>query len=361
MPERADARGNVKKLHGIELPAHVVTGSGAINEMPALVKKLGFQNVAIFTGPTVYSIVGRYVEEMLEDAHVDVSVFMVLDSSVQDVENSLQNLREAGADLAVAVGGGKVIDVTKYISYQLNRRFMSVPTTVSHDGIASPAVSLKNVENYPVSSFTRPPIAIIADVDVISSSPRRLLASGFGDIIGKFTSVRDAMLAQKIKGEYVGGYSLSLAYMSASMIARNSTLIAKGDREGVSILVEAAISCGVAMSIAGSSRPCSGSEHLFSHALDIVCPEKKSLHGEQVGVGTIMMAYLHGLNWRRIRRLLRRVGAPVTARELGVPPEAVVKALTLAHKVRDRYTILGETGVSEEAAWRLAEITGVID
>lgn len=263
--------------------------------------------------------------------------------------------------MVVAVGGGRVIDVAKYSSYALGLRFISVPTAVSHDGIASPAVSLKDVTGYPVSKFTRPPIAVVADIDVISRAPRRLLASGFGDIIGKFTSVRDAVLARKIKGEYVGDYSLALARMSAQMVARNAELIARLEPEGVSVLVEAAISCGVAMAIAGSSRPCSGSEHLFSHALDIVYPEKRSLHGEQVGVGTIMMAYLHGMNWRRIRRLLRIVGAPTTCSELGVPPEAVVKALTTAHKVRRRYTILGEGGLSEEAAWRLVKVTGVAD
>ena len=53
------------------------------------------------------------------------------------------------------------------------------------------------------------------------------------------------------------------------------------------------ISSGMAISIAGNSRPASGSEHKFSHALDMIAP-KPALHGEQCGVGTIMMMYLHG-------------------------------------------------------------------
>ncbi len=79
------------------------------------------------------------------------------------------------------------------------------------------------------------------------------------------------------------------------------------------------------MCIAGSSRPCSGSEHQFSHALDIVA-SRPALHGEQCGVGTIMMAYLHSLDWRRVRQVLRSIGAPTTAEGLGVPSEAIIKA-----------------------------------
>ena len=127
------------------------------------------------------------------------------------------------------------------------------------------------------------------------------------------------------------------------------------------MVVEALISCGYAMCIAGSSRPCSGSEHLFSHALDMVA-SKPALHGEQVGVGTIMMMYLHGGDWKRVKEALQALGAPTTAKELGVSDDAVIEALTIAHKIRpDRYTILGDKGLTREAAERLAVNTGVIE
>jgi glycerol-1-phosphate dehydrogenase [NAD(P)+] len=114
------------------------------------------------------------------------------------------------------------------------------------------------------------------------------------------------------------------------------------------------------MSVAGSSRPCSGSEHLFSHALDRVAA-RPSLHGEQCGVGSIMMMYLHGGDWRRTRAALQSIGAPVSARELGVTADEVVEALVQAHRIRpERYTILGDNGLTREAAERLATVTGVI-
>ena len=114
------------------------------------------------------------------------------------------------------------------------------------------------------------------------------------------------------------------------------------------------------MSIAGSSKPCSGSEHLFSHSLDLIEPND-SLHGEQCGVGTIMMACLHDIDWNGIKDTLQRAGAPTTAEGLGVEPESIIKALVQACTMRpERYTILDTKKLDYDSAKKLAEVTGVI-
>ena len=259
----------------------------------------------------------------------------------------------------VSIGGGTTIDLGKYAAFKLGIPFISVPTAASHDGIASPMVSLKGLRS-PYSIKARPPIAIIADVNIIMSAPHRLLASGCGDIIAKLTAVRDWKLAHKLKNEYYGEYAASLAVLSAKLVMRHAKLIGAHKEEGVRIVIEALVSCGVAMCIAGSSRPCSGAEHQFSHVLDMIAP-KPALHGEQCGVGTIMMAYLHGMNWRKIKKALKIIGAPTTAKELGIDDEYIIRALVEAHKVRPRYTILGDSGLTWEAAEKLARATGVIE
>jgi glycerol-1-phosphate dehydrogenase [NAD(P)+] len=99
---------------------------------------------------------------------------------------------------------------------------------------------------------------------------------------------------------------------------------------------------------------------MFSHALDLIAPGK-ALHGEQCGVGCIMMMYLHGGDWMRIRNALQKIGAPTSAKELGITKEQVIEALVTAHKIRkDRFTILGNLGLTYEAAEKIAEITKVI-
>ena len=99
---------------------------------------------------------------------------------------------------------------------------------------------------------------------------------------------------------------------------------------------------------------------MFSHALDQLAP-KPALHGEQCGVGSIMMMYLHGGDWQQIRSALKKIGAPATARELGIEDKYIIEALLHAHSIRpERYTILG-SGLTPSAARKVAKITGVID
>ena len=137
-------------------------------------------------------------------------------------------------------------------------------------------------------------------------------------------------------------------------------MIKPGSEEGLRVLLEALVSCGVAMGIAGTSKPCSGSEHLFSHALDLIT-QKPALHGEQCGLGTIMMASLHGIGWEIIRDTLRKVGAPTTAEDMGIDSEHIIEALVKAPKIRpERYTILNEKLLTHESAYELAKKTGVI-
>ena len=259
----------------------------------------------------------------------------------------------------IGVGGGTKIDAAKLSASRQNIPFISVPTTLSHDGIASPLASVKGLDK-PYSVMAQAPLAIIADTNIIAQAPWRSVISGCGDAIAKFTAVKDWQLAHKEKNEYYGEYAASLALMSAKLVIENAWLIRPGNDEGLRVLLEALISCGVAMSIAGSSRPCSGSEHLFSHALDMVnCPH--AMHGEQCGVGSILSAYLYKADWKRIRNTLKRIGAPTTAHELGVTDENLVKALELSATIRpERYTILQKLNLTHEACEEAAKTTGII-
>ena len=341
--------------HDIELPRKILIGKNVVKNVGEVAKSLGLSGKA-------YVLLGKAGRNLaMNDVLNSLTTcgFDVIDNDAGDEEELLKHVLDARPDFVVSVGGGTTIDLGKYAAFKLGVPFISVPTTASHDGIASPMVSLKILKT-PYSIKAKPPVAIIADVSVIMDAPHRLLASGCGDIIAKLTAVRDWRLAHILKNEYYGEYAASLAEMSAKLVMKNARLIGTHKEEGIRVVIEALVSCGVAMCIAGSSRPCSGSEHMFSHALDMIAP-KPALHGEQCGVGTIMMAYLHGIDWRGIRKVLKVIGAPTTAKELGVEDEYIVRALVEAHKIRPRYTILGDTGLTWEAAERLARVTGVIE
>jgi len=347
-------------LHRMQLPREVVVGNNTLNLIGEICKRLDFSESALVVmGPKTLDIAGRKVMDLLRDAGLDVDHLVVTSCNVKDIVFVEEKIESLKPQVVLGIGGGTKIDVAKISSSHKETPFISVPTTASHDGIASPLVSLKGLDK-PYSVMAQSPMAIVADTNVIIHSDYRFTASGCADVIAKLTAVRDWKLAHEVKGEYYGEYAANLALMSARLMVRNAGLLKAGNEEGLRVLLEALISCGVAMSIAGSSRPCSGSEHMFSHALDQATP-KPALHGEQCGVGAIVMARLHNINWRQIKDTLRRVGAPTTAEELGIEPDHVIEALVRSAEIRpDRYTILDERTLTPETAQKLAKTTGVI-
>jgi glycerol-1-phosphate dehydrogenase [NAD(P)+] len=344
----------------MQLPREVIIGDGAIERVAEICNRLGFTKSAlIIAGSRTYDIAGKTVKQLLKGVGMDVGIFLVESATVKDVEAVEEKIRALKPQVVFAVGGGTKIDVGKLSSARQGVPFISVPTTASHDGIASPLSSVKGFEK-PYSVMAQAPIAIIADTNIIMRAPWRFVISGCGDVIAKFTAVKDWKLAHKDKGEYWGGYAASLALMSAKLVTQNAALIKPENEDGLRVLIEALISCGVSMSIAGSSRPCSGSEHLFSHALDIIRPNR-ALHGEQCGVGVIMMAYLHRANWRGIKETLEKLGAPTNANDLNVGKEDIVKALEMAATIRpERYTILSNLNLDWNACEKLGKATDVI-
>jgi len=346
--------------HIMELPRLVVVGTGVSKKLgdTLLGLELG-KKCIVLSGPIVKKLLEENTTASLEESGFKFMWEIVGTSSFAEVERLASLAREEEADFLIGVGGGRSIDLAKLASFNCRIPFISVPTSASHDGISSPFGSVRGLDR-PYSIVAKPPLAIVADTDLISQAPHKLLVSGCGDLISKKTAVKDWELSNIKTGEYFGRYSANLALLSANMIMEDAQAISSITAEGISVVVEALISSGVAAGIAGSSRPCSGSEHLFSHAMEIVAPGK-GLHGEKCGMGTIMMAKLHGLDYSEIKKTLKLIGSPVRAEEIGASSDEVVKALVLARSIRrERYTILEEAKLTEETSRKLAKDVGVI-
>jgi glycerol-1-phosphate dehydrogenase [NAD(P)+] len=344
----------------MQLPREVIVGKGTLNSIPEVVKRLALKGTAlVLSDPECYSLAGKKVSKLLEESGLTVDFLTVKAMTFNDISTLETQIKQLKPRILFGVGGGTIIDSAKVCSSSQKIPFISIPTTVSHDGIASPLASIKGADK-PFSKLAQAPLAIVADTEIISKAPWRFVVSGCGDIISKYTSVKDWKLAYQERGEYYGGYAASLALMSAKLVSESAPKIVPENDEGLRVLLEALISCGVAMSIAGSSRPCSGSEHLFSHALDII-NSTHAMHGEQCGVGSILSAYFHKANWQRIQKTLKELGAPTTAVELGVSDMDVVKALEMAAKIRpERYTIMHKLNPSLDVCEKTAKVTGVI-
>ncbi len=343
----------------MELPRIVAVGSGVILELPEICAQLPLKRCGlIITGPHTDDVVGKAIFELLDDGGFQPETLVCSASKLEEVDRAERLAGEIGAGFLIGAGGGRSIDIAKLASMRVNIPFLSVPTAASHDGICSSQASL-TVNGETVSLPAQSPLAIVADTKIISRAPARLLAAGCGDIISNYTAILDWQLAHRLRDEEFSEYASALSGMTAHMIVELAANIRPGLEESAKIVVKALISSGVAMSIAGSSRPASGSEHKFAHALNRIAPGR-ALHGELCGLGTIMMMYLHGGDWKMIKEALALVGAPTSAEEAGLDAESVIEALINAHKIRpERYTIL-DTGLNRIAAVKAAEATGII-
>ena len=348
------------KARSMVFPRMVLAGHGVLSELGTSCRQFDFgDRGAVITGHRTAALAGNRAAEILQASHFDVATVLARDATEAEVVRVANEVTGAGARFVVGVGGGSKIDITKVVAARLKIPFVSVPTSAAHDGISSPRASLHDAQRV-ASVEAVVPIGVLADTSIIVQAPFRLLASGCADVISNLTACLDWKLATRLRNEEYSSTAATLAEYAAQEIAEHANLIKPNLEESVWIAIRPLIVAGIAMSVAGSSRPCSGSEHLFSHALDRSA-QKPSLHGEQCGVGTIMMMYLHGGDWKKLRTVLHTIGAPTTAKELGVSAEEVIEALVAAHRIRpERYTILGDNGLTREAAERLATLTGVI-
>ncbi len=342
--------------HRIELPRIIISGKGVIGKTLEVCRDLGIGKPLVLMDVNTKNIAG---ERVLDNVSTISPVSeIVRNSTTEEVDRILSEKKGFGS--VIGVGGGVVIDVGKMVAFKSRKPFISVPTAPSHDGIASERASLTD-KGMKVSLRAEPPAAIIADISILMNAPYRLIASGCADLISNITSVEDWRLGKE-RGEYFSEYAANLAMMSAEIVIRSADMIKNRDERGIRNLVEAIITSSISMSMVKSSRPASGSEHAFSHAMEAVLSDRNlphPLHGEQVGIGSILMSYHQGRDWKRIRDALRSVGAPTTSGELGIEPSIMVESLLKARDVRERHTILHEKPLAEETARELVLKTGV--
>jgi glycerol-1-phosphate dehydrogenase [NAD(P)+] len=241
-----------------------------------------------------------------------------------------------GVDIVMGFGGGASLDVAKLIARRTGLGWISIPTAASHDGIASEVASVSH-NGYKYSEKCKGPLAVIADTSIINQAPPMLKLAGLGDIICKASSLAEWKLAHEIKDEPFdqGVYSMV-----------EKALVTVLEDDSIESLIQAEIVAGRAMSLFGSSRPCSGTEHAISHAMD---RSTSNLHGLQVAFATpLCLHYLHQAGYSEykaddIQEFMRERSMPVTLHDVGSKKSTFLEDIDHALKImerRNRYSVL---------------------
>ncbi len=303
--------------------------------------KLG-KSCIVFCSDNIQKIVKNEINEITSSFDVN------LIEPVSTERDYLSKIAEkTNADFFIGIGGGKTIDATKYVSHVSGKPWVAFPTILSHDGVVSSRAVLNN-NGDKISVDAQEPSIIIADLGIIKKADYTYLAAGIGDLISKFSAVEDWKIASKAGKEEYHEIMAQLSLVSAEAATLHIDEIKKKDYHGLEILFWSLVSAGFAMNIYGSSRPGSGSEHNISHALDKL--GSKALHGQQVALTTVISTYLQNGDWQKIRNTLIKAQLPTTAKGLGVKKEDMIKALVMAKKIRNRYTVLDKYNFTDKSA-----------
>lgn len=315
-------------------PEIVTIKDGALDELGGLMEE--YTKPICVTDDLIHSEYSR----LLESAIGKPCKWLMASTYRANTNTVLGNI-----DIVLGFGGGSSLDVAKLISRDTGINWISVPTAASHDGIASEVASVSH-NGYKYSEKCKAPIAVIADTSIISKAPPKLKLAGLGDIICKTSSLAEWKLAHEVMSEEFDDGVYSIVSKALESVLANDSL---------ETLISAEIEAGRAMSIFGSSRPCSGTEHAISHAMDRNSVE---LHGLQVAFTTpLCLRYLleAGCTEHKpgdILSFMSERGMPITISEMKISTEQFIDSIHHGLKImkkRNRYSVLAHLDVDDNS------------
>lgn len=327
----------------ISIPTLVRAKDGALDRLGLYLARGNHRKVAVLVSKGLAAPLPDRLAESLKTQSVAPAAWVeVADNDLESAARLFADLPK-GVSAVVGVGGGKALDVAKYVGFLGRLPYYAVPTSLSNDGFCSPQSSL-TIRGKRRSLPAAVPFGVVIDTAVCRDAPRILTLSGVGDLVAKFTAVRDWKLAFEAVGEPVDDFAALMSDGSIYSYMSHATF----DSDGIRLLATALMLNGIAMEVCGSSRPASGAEHLISHALDATSARPR-LHGLQVGVATYVVSILQGENTDRIAGLFDATGFWDGIAEDPFSHEEWRTAVRMAPSIKEGYyTVLSTRDVLPE-------------
>jgi glycerol-1-phosphate dehydrogenase [NAD(P)+] len=286
--------------HAVSLKKFVLE-RGAIQAIPDYLIAMRMEHIILVADELTFAAAGASVAKALESRGIHVSLCILAGNDKKEVvageQEIVQLMLKLRPDIQaiIAVGSGTIHDIVRFVCFAANRVFLSVPTAPSVDGFSSVGAPLI-IQGFKQTIPACAPEAIFADLDVLCNAPQVMLAAGFGDMLGKFTSLADWELGRLIHGEYYCPLAADMTRAGLQLCIDNIEGIRDRSEAGVRSLMNGLILSGISMLLIGNSRPASGGEHHLSHYWEMRFIEEKRkalLHGAKVGVACLLMSSLY--------------------------------------------------------------------
>ncbi len=285
----------------------IYVGRNAVEKLVQYCEDRCLNRFILVADANTYQAAGSRVESALKARGYEVTgIVLTGDEVIGDEHYLVQVLAHAplGAATFLAVGSGTLTDITRFISHRTARSFISIPTAPSVDGFASIAAPLV-ISGVKQTLTCQAPIALFADLDILSNAPQRLIAAGFGDMLGKITSLADWKLGALVWNEPFDPVIYGRTDVAYKNCIDHADEIGHHLPAGLHVLLDGLIESGLCMLDFGDSRPASGAEHHASHYWEMkLLQEHRAalLHGAKVGFATTHVAG----QYARIRQMSRQ-------------------------------------------------------
>ena len=282
-------------------PEAVTIGDEAIPDLLNYLSSRGLDKLVLVADTNTYPALGADVEASLREQGVDLTpIIFTNEEVIADAHHVLEVMvnTDAAPRTYLAVGSGTITDITRFVSWRTGNSFISVPTAPSVDGFTSLGAPLI-INGVKTTILTHSPRAIFADLSALTAAPKDMIAAGFADMLGKYTSAADWRIGRLLWDEpYDEEIALRTIAAGTRTTDEQAALIGEGSPEGVRALMEGLIESGYCMLDFGSSRNASGAEHHYSHYWEMHLLQEGRpaiLHGAKVGVATVLVAQLYDM------------------------------------------------------------------
>lgn len=302
----------------------VVVERDALSRVAAVVRALQPSRACcLVADANTMHVAGHRATSVLRAAGVALEDAIVLEEAPRvkpraDTALEVTARLAASRALPIAVGAGVVSDITKYASELAHTPYVCVATAASMDGYAASGAAMLD-EGFKRTLPCAPPIAVIADLDIIAHAPHRMAAWGYGDLAGKVVAGADWMLADAAGEDPIAAEPFALVQDHVREWLSDPARVAAHETDALRGLMHGLIVSGFAMQAHGNSRPASGSDHQLSHLWEmerLTVDGEPAAHGACVGIGAVAMLALY--EWL----LERDVAAAIACVEAGVPVDA---------------------------------------
>lgn|GEM_PF-368883 len=334
-----------------ELPLCLVVEADAFRHVDLIAEKympgIAAKKTVIITEAFLKNLYGEIVEEMQRDFGA-AEVMLVEENSFEAASAMAKHVLTESVQVIIGFGGGRVLDMAKYAAFISKTTYICLPTTLSNDSLVSPFSVLETKGKSRQTLGCKIPSAIIVDTDMIMKAPAGQTLSGIGDTISKHTALFDWKIGAEAEGKVVDDFAYAIARMAYDSVY-HSDIKDVTNPTFIRILSRALVMGGLAMEIAGNSRPASGSEHLFAHALEEFYPEIRISHGQAVALGSIGACIFQGRDEEQLVRVCRQYGINLDPAAYGITKDIFADAWMRASSTRPgRITILNTTELNEE-------------